>query len=79
MVFSKELKAAMLADFAYQYNKNYVEEWKVDVTKYWAEIYRPGRAVCTSHFVEKLFEYCKANLHETPCISCLNEEIRFYL
>lgn len=80
-LLSKQLTAAILADFAYQYNKRWNEDWRVDVGRF-VEIYRPGLSgkwSCDGNFIDRLFTFCKERLNTTPCLSCFDEQIRFYL
>lgn len=79
--FSKPLTAAILSDFAQRYNERWNEDWRVDIRDF-VEIYRPGlrgKWCCEGFFMESLFAFCNEHFGQVPCLSCFNEEIRFYL
>lgn len=82
MALSKQLKACMLADFAYQYNKALDYDYKVDVKYNYAFIGRPGNGgkhVCTGHFIKSLMDYCVEHFGRTPCLCCYDDQIQFYI
>ena len=82
MELSKELKAAILADFAYQYNKSLGYDYRVDIKGKYAYIGRPGiggKYVCTGHFIKELEDYCVEHFGKTACLCCYDDQIQFYI
>lgn len=82
MAISKQLKACMLADFAYQYNKSLGYDYRVDIEGKFAYIGRPGNGgkhICTGHFIKSLMDYCVEHFGRTPCLCCYDDQIQFYI
>ena len=82
MELSKQLKAAILADFAYQYNKRWNEDWEVDLchTCNIVNIYRKGgSANCDGHFLGKLTDFCREWFGSAPCAGLFIDGFEFYI
>ena len=82
MALSKELKAAMLTDFARQYNKALGYNFEVSIEGNLVYIGRPGldgKYSCTGHFIKSLMDYCVEHFGITPCLNCIGEQVKFYI
>ena len=81
MELSKQLKAAILSDFVKHRKEVHREDWAIDINNF-VEIYRPGTSgkyTCTGHFIHELMEFCHDKFGKYPCLSCFDEQIRFFL
>lgn len=81
MELTKQTKAAILSDFVNRYNKVFGEDWTIDINNF-VEVYRPGlngKYTCTGHFIDSLVTFCKEKIGKAPCVSCFNEEFRFFI
>lgn len=82
MELSKQLKAAILADFANQYNTRYGEDWAVSLchTCNIVNIYREsGRSDCDGHFLGKLTDFCREWFGSAPCAGLFIDGFEFYI
>ena len=77
--YSKQLTACILNDWVLKRNKTYHDDFRVEINRF-VEVYAPdGKRCCTGNFIDHLFEFCKETFHETPCLSCFDGQISFYL
>lgn len=82
MELSKQLKAAILADFAYRYNHSYGEDWAVSLCKTCniVNIYRKsGGANCDGHFLGKLTDFCRDWFGHAPGVGYFINGFEFYI
>lgn len=77
--YSKQLTACILNDWVLKRNKNYRDNFKVEIGRFVAVCPPDWDRCCTGNFIDQLFEFCKEAFNETPCLSCFDEKIRFYL
>lgn len=82
-MLSRQLKAAILSDFAYKMKKRFNSDLIVGFRgDEFVEIYRPGihgKYVETGFYIHELFEFCQEKFNTYPCLACFDDRISFYL
>lgn len=81
MEISKQLKAAILADFVCRYNKQWNENWKIDFCTHCdiVNIYREDCKNYGGHFLGQLVDFCREKFEETPCVGLFQDRLDFYI
>lgn len=70
MGISKQLKAAILADFVCRYNEKYKECWTIDINDYVEISWKAyARSTADGHFIKSLVEFCTQKGFLPPCVS----------
>ena len=78
---SIQLRAAILADFLYQYNRRWNEDWTIEIRKDYDQVRifrKTSEICCDGHFVGQLIDFCREKFNTTPCVGYFSEHLEFY-
>ena len=78
---STQLRAAIVADFLYQYNKRWDEDWCVDIRAEYdrIDVFRKRNLIsCDGHFLGALTDFCREKFNTNPCVGYYSEGLVFY-
>lgn len=80
---STPLRAAIVNDFIYRYNKKWGEDWTVGISTEYdrVDIYsrRPECTTADGHFIANLNAFCEEHFNSTPCVGWLFGRLNFWI